>query len=76
MLYKIKNLQKNKKLRLIVSSATVDAEQLKFFFSNGKDDKSAAILSVEGRLYSVSVNYVIGNLYLFITIYNFLPKPL
>ncbi|XP_059483875.1 probable ATP-dependent RNA helicase DHX35 [Neocloeon triangulifer] len=54
-----KILRKNTKLRLIVSSATVDAEQLRMFFSSGKNDNSAAILSVEGRLYEVTVNYVI-----------------
>jgi hypothetical protein len=59
------SFQKNTKLRLIVSSATVDAEQLRVFFSSGKEDKSAAILSVEGRLYPVAVNYVLGKFLLF-----------
>jgi HrpA-like RNA helicase len=43
-----------------VSSATVDAEQLKAFFSSGKDEETAAIFSVQGRLYPVNVHYLIG----------------
>ncbi|KAF4520740.1 hypothetical protein B566_EDAN004860 [Ephemera danica] len=54
-----KILRKNKQLRLVVSSATVDAEQLKKFFSSGKDEvETAAILSIHGRLYPVDVHYI------------------
>nr|CAD7570303.1 unnamed protein product [Timema californicum] len=57
-----KILRKRKNLKLIVSSATVDAEQLRDFFNlnNGKDSAldTATILSVEGRLYPVDVFYV------------------
>ncbi|XP_011302754.1 probable ATP-dependent RNA helicase DHX35 isoform X2 [Fopius arisanus] len=57
-----KILKKRKSLRIIVSSATVDAEELRDFFNSntrkygGKD--SACILSVEGRLYPVDIFYV------------------
>lgn len=53
-------LQKQKKLRLIVTSATMDAEQLCQFFNQGSD--SAVILGVEGRLYPVQVHYLKGTL--------------
>ncbi|XP_063980646.1 probable ATP-dependent RNA helicase DHX35 [Diachasmimorpha longicaudata] len=57
-----KILKKRKSLRIIVSSATVDAEELRDFF-NGNTSKdagrdTACILSVEGRLYPVDIFYV------------------
>lgn len=57
-------LQKRKSLRIIVSSATVDAEELRDFFNvnatkdPGKD--SAVIMSVEGRLYPVEIFFLKG----------------
>ena len=49
-----KILNKRKDLRLIVASATVDAEQLRDFFnldkSRGSKEDTATILTVEGTL--------------------------
>ncbi|XP_069698122.1 probable ATP-dependent RNA helicase DHX35 isoform X2 [Periplaneta americana] len=57
-----KILRKQKNLKLVVASATVDAEQLyNFFNNNSSKDKSkdtAVIMSVEGRLYPVNIYYV------------------
>lgn len=57
-----KILQKRKSLKLIVASATVDAEQLRNFFNFNvsKDPKkdNSVIISVQGRLYPVEVFYV------------------
>jgi len=59
-----KVLRKRRELRLVVSSATVDAEYIRDFFSDdvtSSDDvtrKKAAILSVEGNSYSVDVFYL------------------
>ncbi|XP_071450237.1 probable ATP-dependent RNA helicase DHX35 [Hetaerina americana] len=57
-----KILKKNKKLKLVISSATVDANQLKIFFNynrtRNEDDDTATIMSVEGRLYPVDIHYV------------------
>jgi hypothetical protein len=59
-------LQKRKNLKLIVASATVDAEQLYNFFNlNSSRDitkDTAVIMSVEGRLYPVDIHYVKGNI--------------
>ena len=56
--------QKRKSLKIIVSSATVDAEQLRDFLnlntSNESGKDTASILSVEGRLYPVSMFYAKG----------------
>ncbi|KAK9510945.1 hypothetical protein O3M35_005616 [Rhynocoris fuscipes] len=58
-----KILKKQKQLKLIVTSATVDAEHIKEFFnlsnetSETKKD-SSTILSVEGRLYPVNIFYL------------------
>jgi len=58
------HLQKRKSLRIIVSSATVDAEELRDFFNinTTKDSSkdSAVIMSVEGRLYPVDVFFLKG----------------
>ncbi|KAG8267014.1 ATPdependent RNA helicase [Homalodisca vitripennis] len=55
-----KILRKQKKLRLIVTSATMDAEHLCNFFnqSTEKDKKSAVIMSVEGKLHPVQVHFL------------------
>ncbi|XP_049762763.1 probable ATP-dependent RNA helicase DHX35 isoform X1 [Schistocerca cancellata] len=54
-----KILRKRKNLKLIVTSATVDAEHLKNFFSHSPSNKdTAVIMSVHGRLYPVSVYYL------------------
>lgn len=59
-----KILKKNTNLKLIVSSATVDAEEIQYFFNfnktkdKGKD--TAVIMSVAGRMYSVDVFYLQG----------------
>ncbi|XP_014251825.1 probable ATP-dependent RNA helicase DHX35 [Cimex lectularius] len=57
-----KIIKKNTNLKLIIASATVDAELLQQFFNlnqtsdEGRD--TSTILSVEGRLYPVTVHYV------------------
>ncbi|XP_046629078.1 probable ATP-dependent RNA helicase DHX35 [Neodiprion virginianus] len=52
-----KIIRKRRSLKVIVSSATVDAEQLRDFFNTNtsKDTSkdSATIISVEGRLYPI-----------------------
>ncbi|XP_043488976.1 probable ATP-dependent RNA helicase DHX35 [Polistes fuscatus] len=57
-----KIIRKRKSLKIVVSSATVDAEQLRDFFNmNTTKDSSkdtAVIMSVEGRLYPVDIFYV------------------
>lgn len=62
LLKKIK--KKRKDLRIIVSSATLDAEMFKDFFnSNITNDKSkdtAAILSVKGRSYPGDIHYTLS----------------
>ena len=56
-------LKVRKDLRLIVSSATIDAEDVKEFYNTNKTkDKSkdtAYILSIEGRTYPVDIHYTI-----------------
>ncbi|PSN42130.1 putative ATP-dependent RNA helicase DHX35 [Blattella germanica] len=72
-----KILRKQKNLKLIVSSATVDAEQLHNFFNqNSSKDPSqdtAVIMSVEGRLYPVDIHYVKVKL-LILPMYGSLPN--
>ena len=53
-----KVLKKRRDLRLIVSSATVDAEYIRDFFTDDGNSGRAAILSVEGSAYSVDVFYL------------------
>ena len=57
-----KILRKRRDLRLIISSATVDAEYIKDFFNTNKTKDlaldSAEILSIEGSNYSVDVHYL------------------
>ena len=54
-----KILRKRRDLRLVISSATVDAEYIRDFFNDAdnKGKEKAAILSVEGTNYSVDVFY-------------------
>ncbi|XP_076750371.1 putative ATP-dependent RNA helicase DHX35 isoform X2 [Xylocopa sonorina] len=57
-----KIIRKRKSLRIVVCSATVDAEQLRDFFNTNvtKDSAkdTAVILTVEGRLYPVDIFFV------------------
>jgi len=60
-----KILKRRRDLKLIVSSATVDAEYIRDFFDRGVKKgggktAAATILSVEGRNYSVDVLYQAG----------------
>ncbi|KAH3778420.1 hypothetical protein DPMN_179878, partial [Dreissena polymorpha] len=54
---------KRSDLRVIVASATLDAEEIKDFFNrNDSEDPSkdtAAILSIEGRAYPVDIHYTL-----------------
>ena len=59
-----KILRKRKDLKLIISSATVDAEYVRDFFEDSAvaaatSNKLATMLSVQGRSYSVDVHYLI-----------------
>eukprot|EP00088_Acartia_fossae_P056841 TRINITY_DN6624_c0_g1_i2.p1 TRINITY_DN6624_c0_g1~~TRINITY_DN6624_c0_g1_i2.p1 ORF type:complete len:603 (-),score=122.07 TRINITY_DN6624_c0_g1_i2:78-1886(-) len=56
-----KVLKRRRDLKLIISSATVDAEYIRDFFNRGVKRKSgppATILSIEGRHYNVDVHYL------------------
>ncbi|KAK0043117.1 ATP-dependent RNA helicase DHX35 [Biomphalaria pfeifferi] len=58
----LRKIQKKRKdLRLIVASATLNAEEMKNFFNKNKTDDpekdTAAILTIEGREYPVDVHY-------------------
>lgn len=52
--------RKRPELRLIISSATIDADAfLSYFNSNtGSDEPEASIMSVEGRMYPVEIGYL------------------
>ena len=67
-----KILRKRRDLKLIVSSATVDAEYVRDFFTENRSSSSkktdengsteqpnATILSVQGRSYSVDIHYLL-----------------
>lgn len=57
-----KILKKRKTLKLIVSSATVDAENLKKYFNvrkNESESDTAAILSVNGKSYPITMHYLV-----------------
>ena len=54
-----KILRKRTDLKLIVSSATVDAEYVRDFFDDGAAKTNSTILSVVGRSYSVDVHYLL-----------------
>jgi ATP-dependent RNA helicase DDX35 len=58
-----KVMKKRDDLKLIVCSATVDAEELKLYFDEGEKNKksnclSTVILSVEGRYYPIEISYL------------------
>uniref|UniRef100_A0A023F1F8 RNA helicase n=2 Tax=Triatoma infestans TaxID=30076 RepID=A0A023F1F8_TRIIF len=57
-----KILKKQKNLKLIVTSATVDAEHIQEFFNlnteNDSTKNTSTILTVEGRLYPVHIYYL------------------
>ncbi|KAF9961246.1 hypothetical protein BGZ72_004387 [Mortierella alpina] len=58
-----KILKKRPELRIVISSATLDAEAFAAFFSTNRnrDDKqqdNTAILSVQGRMYPVDLHYL------------------
>lgn len=54
-----KILKKRENLKVIISSATVDAELFQTFFNiNSKNKDSATILTVEGRQYPVEIFYL------------------
>jgi len=55
-----KVLKRRRDLKLIISSATVDAEYIRDFFNRGQVKKKeiATILSIEGRHYNVDVHYL------------------
>lgn len=63
-----KIMKKREDLRIIVCSATVDAEEIKLYFDEGKKKNSTknsdethlstAIVSVEGRYYPIEISYL------------------
>lgn len=50
--------RKRPSLRLIVSSATLDATTFLDYFNTGTTDQEATIVSLEGRMYPVQVAYL------------------
>lgn len=55
----IKKIRKKRpELRVIVSSATIDAKNMLDFFANGEAHDEATILSLEGRTYPVEVSHL------------------
>ena len=53
----LKKIQaKRQDLRLIITSATIDAEMLKQFFLN-KDEDNVCVMSIEGRHYPIEIFY-------------------
>ena len=59
-----KILKRRKDLRVIVCSATIDAEHMFDFFNfnktENKDKDTVAVLSIAGRTYPVDVYYLSG----------------
>ncbi|CAF0862566.1 unnamed protein product [Brachionus calyciflorus] len=58
-----KVMKKREDLKLIVCSATVDAEEIKLYFDEGekkanKTNLSTCIISVEGRYYPIEISYL------------------
>ncbi|XP_076636538.1 putative ATP-dependent RNA helicase DHX35 isoform X1 [Colletes latitarsis] len=53
-----KIMRKRRSLKIVVCSATVDAEQLRDFFNTGTIKDTAVIMNVEGRLYPVDIFFV------------------
>lgn len=62
LLYIVRIQKKRPELRVIISSATLDADQFyKFFNTNTTKDRSkdtATIISLEGRMYPVDILYL------------------
>ncbi|KAL9714908.1 hypothetical protein Ac2012v2_001568 [Leucoagaricus gongylophorus] len=50
--------RKRPSLRLIVSSATLDATSFKDYFTSGTSPEEATIISLQGRMYPVEVAYL------------------
>lgn len=59
-----KILRRRRDLRLVISSATVDADQLYNFFNfnttSKREKDTAAVISVEGRTHPVDIFYMEG----------------
>jgi len=57
-----KVMRRRRDLKIVISSATVDAEYIRNFFNRGKENSKkeapAEVLSVEGRNYSVDIFYL------------------
>lgn len=59
-----KVMKKREDLKLIVCSATVDAEEIKLYFDEGRSKKnqdsglSTTIISVEGRYYPIEISFL------------------
>ncbi|XP_053972871.1 probable ATP-dependent RNA helicase DHX35 isoform X2 [Hylaeus anthracinus] len=53
-----KIMRKRRSLKVVVCSATVDAEQLRDFFNTSTTKDTAVIMTVEGRLYPVDIFFV------------------
>lgn len=53
-----KIIKKRDSMKIIISSATIDAEFFRNFFTLKKQPKSAVILSVEGKMYPVDTFYI------------------
>lgn len=54
----LKKIQKRRKtLKIIISSATLNAEELLSYF-NKEDNETAKIISIEGRMYPVDILYL------------------
>lgn len=58
-----KVMRKREDLRLVVCSATVDAEEIKLYFDEGEKKKSSTnlstcIISIEGRYYPIEISYL------------------
>ncbi|KAJ3107487.1 hypothetical protein HDU97_004083 [Phlyctochytrium planicorne] len=56
-LYTVRILRKRDDLRIIISSATLDAQIFKAFFEDS-GDITVTVLSVEGRVYPVDIQYL------------------
>ena len=50
--------RKRPSLRLVVSSATLDATSFKDYFTSGTSPEEATIISLQGRMYPVEVAYL------------------
>lgn len=50
--------KKRPSLRIVVSSATLDATKFLDYFTQGASDEECTIVSLEGRMYPVEVAYL------------------